>query len=516
MSTFATWDAVNRRLRRPARCPWPDCGQPVPEREVRPTLDWCGTCDRPFERVVLPGRHLALRRAEVARCTETGVVIDAASPLDWSGGGDASRAGCQDDPEDLVFGRVVPRSELWLKERWKRPALGGEHEGDLVCGVAVVRGAVAVLTRGGRLGLLSMADGFPLDASPHALEWPDGSIVLGDPDRTVAFPPAVRGTWIAACTARELVLRDLTPHLFGVGAMPTPRVVRAAPGKKLHGPPTWVDTPSGPAVLVVEGAAEAGRGWLEAPTLRFEGPRGEVARVPAPGLARPPVVDHEGRLWWVDRYGSLSVLPLSELTTDATPRYVPPVELLDVAVVPRLLFAASRDPGGHAELWLALATPGSAVTVARTSVERVLGGGAWSWDVRRYGGQGRLQGLAVGRGSTFGASTTDLLSVTTEEGAWTMSKSTPDVFHAIGLPGAAEGSSDAPVLCGAGVVVRTQHRLWLDATTTRRSEFAPRPSVQLDAASFHGSGQGLALYGRSILLGHLDEVRCVDICSRAP
>lgn len=522
------WDADNQRFLPSGRCPYPDCAEPVPSLPLTqlPAVAWCVHCQRPYEAIrFAPAGTTPLqlnRRPASIHCTYTGQRLNGYSLLDWSEeGGGPGRSYCLHDPLGALFGPPRRERKITPQKRWQRAVLPDAQDSgvsDSVIAVAVLRGQVLAVTLRGWISVLDAFTGEPRVGRP--LEWPDGSTDALDPQRSVRYAPACRGTHMVLATAHQAQFRDLQPHLFGTSLSMDFPVKLVAPdrGTQFLGPPLGVDLNENESFFaLLQGSVDPQRGFLHA-TIRCFLPDGrEVARCRASEIARPPVFDSfGGQLVWVDRQGAVSVLPVAALaaapagtTLQATSSLPDPLVVLEPSERPTLITVP--DGQERAELWVSAGQDGR-LDLLHTRLEPAVGGEAWSWDRRSLGSNlGALVGFAVGIGSRHPNNVaSQLIAVATDRMVSSFQRLGGAISSNAPLQGPEQGlrgSRDIPLLCSAGVVARLQDGLRLDSQGLGWSDavFQPRCSIE----GSYAEPQGMALFGRLVYLGRgLDVVCC--------
>lgn len=506
-----TWNADTRRFRRPDRCPYPDCGQPVNPTNAPAALAWCPNCNRPYEAVRLAenGSLMELyRRPHSSYCTHSGELLTGYSLLDWcEAGGGPGRTNSLDDSRGAVFGAPDRQTRISLREAWVQPSILTQPDPeDHVGSVSVVRGQVVAVTARGRIGIFDAVTGEP--RLPRALEWPDGSTDPMDLERAVRHPPTFRGTRMVLAAPHEAYFRDLRSFLPGVEADFQYQLVEADAGKSFLGPPLGIDVGNESFFCLLQGRAQ--EDGIHEPELRFFTREGRPThRLGLKAISRPPVFDRwSGHLVWVDRRGILSILPADQLVATGEPQPVIlplPSSLLDLEEDDRPTLIAAFDTNRRTELWIASEPDGHAVLYKCVLDElRRHPDQVWTWDRRDLGKLGPLSGLAVGVGSRYrDNAASQLLGVATSQQVALFQR-----FSGINatLPmrgletGGTRGSFDPPLVSSAGVIARLQGMLCLDNQGIGWDDAELHPRVLVPG--IYDRAQGITMFGRQVYIGH--------------
>jgi hypothetical protein len=524
-SYIPEWDRDNQRFATPGFCPYPDCASPVdPAHVTEPTLGWCASCSRPYE--VVPFRPAAdaglielNRRPDSAYCTYTGQLLTSSSVLDWGeAGGEPGRSYGLKDARGAVFGPPSPRRIVRLGEAWNQHSILSSRgdDDDFVSSVSVVRGWVVAVTARGWIGLLAATSGEPAPSRP--LEWPSGTTHPADPGRAVRQAPAFRGTQMVLAAPHEAQFRDLRSFLF-VGRGSTARGYRmVAPeaGLQFLGPPLGVDGLARPTFCLLEGREDTETGTIDEANLRFFDEAGqEINRCPAPGIARSPVFDRRSaHILWVDVHGALSMLAVQQIGEgkQLAASTELPDPILSVAVDLRPTFAVTRNPQGRSEAWLSTARPEGGVDFHRTVIDDSprRRAASWSWQTQTLYGVGQVTGFAVGTGSIHpNNAASQLVAVATDRQVFSLDRSNLTGVgrvpmagpEAVGMP----GSYDVPLVCSAGVIARLQGSVCIDFQGLGWSDESFQPKAPVPG--LYQTGQGMAMFGRRIYIGHGMGVR---------
>jgi hypothetical protein len=523
LAYLPVWDRENQRFTMPQGCPYPDCASPLdPVHASEPSLGWCAVCDRPYE--VVPFRSAAdaapidlTRRPGTAYCTYTGQRLTEYSVLDWGeAGGEPGRSYCQNDNLGAVFGRPSPRRAINIVSGWaQNSVLTSRDDEDYVSSVSVVRGWVVAVTARGWIGLFDAVTGEPAQGRP--LEWPTGSTHPVDPDRSVHYPPAFRGTWMVLAAPHEAQFRDLRPFLCaGRGVPVTPhRMVMPKAGHQFLGSPLGLGGSRHPLFCLLEGQENMERRAIEAACLRFFDQDGaEVASCPVPEIARAPVFDrHLDRVIWVDALGRLSTLEGTALREGKIVAVTLglPDPILTVEVNLRPTFAVVRNAEGRSEVWLSSSRPEGDVDFHRALLEEEEAPRrAWRWQTQTLSKIGQVMGFSVGLASPHRyLAVSQLLAVATDRQVLVRDRSNLGSAgrspmtgpESLGRP----GSYDVPLLCAGGVIARLQGSVTLDSQGLGWSDEVFRP--QAEVPGLYQRSQGMAMFGRRVYIGHGMGVR---------
>lgn len=468
------------------------------------------------------------RRVGASFCTMTGHELMLPSPLDWAeAGGGPGRTGALPDPRAAFFGPPSANRMIDLAEVWRSNEVFGPDQdaADPVRSVLTVRGRVVVTSAGGRTAVLRSETGESVLPAGECLEWPDGSAVAGNDECSVSQPAAMRGGRLCVVASHQVVIRDIREYL-GRPSRPLRSVasIDTNDGGRFFGPPLGIDADR-PLFVILEGRADSADGVLGDPILRAVDAAGlELGAWEAPGIVRPPVFDRLNQvLVWVTETGTMHSLPLAALEgRGGSVVSSHPDGEFNATFDSRATLVISPNPKGWAEVWLAEPSlDGNSFSLwhallhPRANPAKYPTTLRWKWDHRVYlASAGAIKGLAIGigaRSTADGAS--DLAALTSDDGVFALRKSSLGVLDQGFAPGPAtgslSGSADPPILCGAGIVARTNLGVYLYSDPLGWGRDQGRRFLSMPSTDRRP--QGLAMLGRRVFAGIGVGVVAIDL-----
>ena len=532
------WHPTDRTFKPRPVCPHVACGAGL-QTLGSPGLGRCPKCGGLYEAVMLPSpfeENITVewgRRAAARHCTLTGARLTGPSLIDWpEAGGSPGRNFCTPDMMGQVFGHPNDRAAMTMKPRegWPQSQVATPRVGawDSISSLSIVKGFVVAITRRGSVAVIDPADGKLMGQA----EWPAAGMNASDMATAVESPPAAIDTSIVIVSPGAAVFRDLAFELGFESAGGRPRLVTST-----HRDAVFASAPMTIAAtlslfcllehdLVISGPADA--------RLRFFTSAGaEVARL-ALGFvpARPPLFDPKsGTILLLDGQGHLYAFRTAQLPAQPPAPGQSPIEfsgtewpshdqdkseLPDLNVSSRPTFVHAENDAGETDLWL-LQGNQSQAALYRANLRDITSGARWRWD--RYllrGCNGDPNGLAVGRGAPELHGSGNLVAFCSEQGAYVYQKSSRDdhpLDTIVGPEGrGTRGSHEPPLLCGAGVLVRTHNRLFLGQLGTPWSgQFSTEGRLAVGIDGEYRYAQGLVCLGSTCFVGAGLTVQAIDI-----